>query len=466
MQNRKSAPTVEEVFSFVLKVENDLDLINWKVAGEPIWGTLRHGFCQNLFRAAGALENSKDTIPKEIFNFYKKFRVVTNIFSAAFRLRLLNKLLRKPRAVGVFPFYRRNAMNEDVHSKDVIEKLGNRAFLFGVGEEDKKILGRLHRAGLNSLFSRLFGSSADRWIRRNLTRNDYELYKQLVTRCEEEFAIKLSGSWGDFPVKLLKSYLTESRGYELLFRLLNFSSIFVVSAIQQGIIGGARKAGIRLIELQHGAVSKYHPMFNWPEGTEIATVPNEFWTWGESWIHGIRFSKTTRPIVVGASSSFEAVRNSPEEETKGLVSFMSSADVTEKLFDCALRCALANPELSFIYKCHPREDITAQKRQLASRGDVNNLTISGKEYNAVNLIKRSEYVVGVHSAALFEAAGMGKKVLVVKVSGWEIAQELIEAQGATASSPDLASQNLKSTPRSKNQYFFYSKSVDVDLANY
>jgi hypothetical protein len=89
-----------------------------------------------------------------------------------------------------------------------------------------------------------------------------------------------------------------------------------------------------------------------------------------------------------------------------------------------------------------------------------------KEYSALNLIKRSEHVVGVNSTTLFEAAGMGKKVLVVKVSGWEITQSLIASGGAVACAPKFAGKKLKSTPRAEKPYSFYAQPLEVDLSKY
>jgi hypothetical protein len=207
-------------------------------------------------------------------------------------------------------------------------------------------------------------------------------------------------------------------------------------------------------------------MFNWLPSSTPSTVPDELWIWGESWTKGVRFAATTKPIVVGAVSSYEAIRNSNEEETKGLVCFMSSADVTEKLFATALECAAGNPNLRFMYKGHPREDLKRQLQEVRRRSDLTNLTILEGGYSALNLIKRSEYVVGVNSTTLFEAAGMGKRVAVIKVSGWEIAQTLISLGGAAAYSPETASSRLKDTPKATNPYSFYAKPINIDLSEY
>ncbi len=459
-----TTPTVEDVFKHILEIEKELDLLEWKIGSEPVWEILRHGFCQNAFRVSGALENSKEPIEKQSLNNLQKIMLLLGIAKAILKNNLVSK--SKPKPVAVFPFYRRNANNVDVHSKDLIQQLGERAFVFGVGEEDKKIPGKLHRAGISSLFAKLFSRSADRWISQNVTQKDFDLYAELVTRFEKKFAVKVVGQWESLPTKRLSSYISQSKGYGLLFKSLSFSSVFVVSAIQQGILGGARKAGIPLIELQHGSISVFHPMFNWPAGVGISNVPDEFWAWGESWVEGIQFANKTKPVIVGAGDVYESARNSNMNEEPGLVAFMSSADVTEKLFSCAMDCATQNPKMKFIYKAHPREKLETQVKLLNSRKDIKNLTILEKEYSALDTIKRSEFVVGVNSTTLFEAAGMGKKVAVIQVSGWEIAKGLIEAEGAVIYQPNVAAKKLKGTPKAKNPDFFYAKKVNVDLSKY
>ena len=201
-------------------------------------------------------------------------------------------------------------------------------------------------------------------------------------------------------------------------------------------------------------------------GSRGSIVPDEIWVWGESWIDGLSFANNTKPIVVGAGSAYEEVRSNKNSEVKGLVAFMSSYDVTEKLFACALACASKNPDLTFVYKGHPREDLTSQIEYLKSRSDLENITISEKEYSALNIIRSSEYVVGVNSTTLFEAAGMSKKVAVIKVSGWEISQDLIASGGAVPYSLETASTALRATPRAEKPYSFYAQPLEVDLSKY
>lgn len=469
MRNESSTPSVEHVFEFVLEVETHLKLLEWKIASEPVWEIIKYGFCRSLLVATGALENSKAPIDKKQLNPLMKFRTITSLVNAVVRHQIISKLqFRQNREamVGVFPFYRRNRENTDVLSFDLVQALGSRAYMFGVGEGDKTNSSVLHRDWLNALFSRAYGSAADRWLEENIKEPDIELYRAIVRKCEKRFGITITGIWENLPTGKIKSFLTQTRGYERLFKLLGFKTIFIVNAIQPGIIGGARRSGVRIVELQHGSISRFHPLHNWSTSSTPSTVPDEFWVWGESWIQGVRFGATTKPIVVGAVSSYETVRTGREPETKGLVAFMSSADVTEKLFATALKCAAENPDLEFIYKAHPREDLNRQLLELQERTDLRNLTILEHENSALALIKRSEYVVGVNSTTLFEAAGMEKRVAVIKVSGWEFVHSLISLGGAVAYSPESAISSLKDTPRAKNPYSFYAKPIQIDLSAY
>ncbi|MEY5057806.1 MAG: hypothetical protein RI987_610, partial [Actinomycetota bacterium] len=71
--------------------------------------------------------------------------------------------------------------------------------------------------------------------------------------------------------------------------------------------------------------------------------------------------------------------------------------------------------------------------------------------------------VGVFSASLIEAAGLGNRVAILKLAGWEHLTPLIE--GGYAGAFDTVDQmvaGFESLPAPGDPYFFYGKSIPLE----
>lgn len=473
--NAQPAATVEDVFSFLRKMEDDLELFEWRIGGVQAWPIIRYYYFQNIVRMVGALEASKQPIAKEPVNRQRLLRAGWYLATRANPFRLGWRLLRRvtpfvpaeATKVVFFPFYRRNADGVDVFSQETIREFGPRAIVIGVGEFDKTVPGLVNRAELAWFFAKAFRRLANLWINRKFTAADAAKYQAIVDAFRDRFGLELTGNWVTYPRFRMRRYLCAAWGYNLLFRAENVSTVFVVAPLTQGLYGGVRRAGARFVELQHGSVSAFHPMHNWPAGVAVDNVPDEYWAWGDNWVRGIGFAARTTPVIVGALDSFESVRNAKHTVVPGQVAVMSSPDNTARLFAATLACAKQHPDKTFVYKGHPRENLDAQIEQIRNMPSVTNIVFVEKTQGALNLIAESEWVIGVNSTTLFEAAGLGKKVAVVGISGWEIAQSLVEAGGAEfIANPEDLGARLDSIPVAENPHAFYAPRRTVDLSRY
>lgn len=473
--NTPPRASVEEVFSFVRGMEDDLRLFDWRIGGVQAWPIIRYYFFQNIVRALGSLEASKQPIDKEPLTLTGLMRaawyLVTrgNPIRRGWRsiLRVIPFVPKAPTKAFFFPFYRRDGDGVDVFSHETIRQFGTRAITIGVGEFDKTVPGLVNRAELTWIFNKGFNLLAKRWIRRHFSDADRDIYQSILNAYRDRFGVDVEGNWAEYPEFRLRRYLCAAWGYSLLFRSENVKTVFVVAPLIQGIFGAARLAGARFVELQHGSVSAYHPMHNWPPGVAIDNVPDEYWAWGDHWIRGIGFASRTTPKIVGALNSFESVRTANHEVVSGQVAVMSSPDNTARLFAATLECAIAHPHKTFVYKGHPRENLDLQIRQLADMPSVTNITFVEKTQGALTLIAQSEFVIGVNSTTLFEAAGLGKRVAVVGISGWEIAEALVAVGGAEfIKNPQDLGARLDSIPVAQNPHAFYAPQQPVDISNY
>ena len=124
---------------------------------------------------------------------------------------------------------------------------------------------------------------------------------------------------------------------------------------------------------------------------------------------------------------------------------------------------------------HPRNEIDEFANYLAAASSSDgkpapasgkpapaNLSLMQFEKSSLEVIAESEISVGVFSTALIEAAGLGAKVAIIKLPGWEHLAPLIEGGYASAfdSAADLVA-GIQTLKNPADEYFFYGRRANV-----
>jgi hypothetical protein len=140
------------------------------------------------------------------------------------------------------------------------------------------------------------------------------------------------------------------------------------------------------------------------------------------------------------------------------VLFVSQVQQTTRLFEIALRAADANPSKNFVVKPHPQENAEQFRQHLRELGRrlPANLRFVDLSEPALNLVARSEFVVGVHSMALVEALALGAKVIAVQLEGWQNIEAIAKRGDLTLASPntDLVAELASAGVARDPEYYF------------
>ncbi len=461
-------PSLEQATKVFFDLEIEHKMLDWKIGGIQVWPIFRFELFRTFLRDTGVFEYSAGTFestPLRRANKIKVFRYAAKLLLSPRLFNLFSPIFGNSR-VALIPFYRRDDEGQDHLSSHIIDQFGSSGFRIGSGPKDVYLPDQIHRKELNTLFAKVYGPFAKLWIRSHLKPADIKKYSTFVAELERRMKFTLT-SRNKFPVEQFRQVVAQSWGYRDLFKLENVATVFVVDAIHLSVVRGAKLAGCRFVELQHGSIYPQHPSHNWPSGAIVQLAPNEFFYWGPYWIEGIRFASNTKPVLVGAIPAMANLQVKAKKSIPKQVLFISSYDVTERLFAKAVELAEKREDLSILYKGHPREDLSKQAEYLRKTPKLGNLSIIESKATAIDLISESEYVVGVNSTALFEAAALGKKVVVIEIPGWEISKGLISRGDATlvGSKSELASE-LSNVKACKNESFYYAKPISLDTAKY
>jgi hypothetical protein len=103
----------------------------------------------------------------------------------------------------------------------------------------------------------------------------------------------------------------------------------------------------------------------------------------------------------------------------------SQAHATQAIAEFLVIAASANPDCVFTLKQHPQEAPVNFGPNAPA-----NLVLADPAANTLDLLARSEFVLGVYTTALFEAFALGCKVGVLAFSGWQHIRGLVESGDA------------------------------------
>jgi hypothetical protein len=440
--------TFEQIWLEVEAVDRAENLAGWSIGGVYLWPILRDRLIREICENLGVFQKRVDTPRKPLPQI------------SAFSIR------RSPYAL--VPFLRKNHLGQDPFSQPVLEGLQSAGFdpmVLGMGDADFD----LHVEQLETFFLAKYRGVAKTRLAWALTSRlgggkHFAKYQRVIRAIEASLnAAGASGQYSTLPRWLVVDFYAQRMGWKRLFKAAGTRKIFIVNAWKRALIAGAQSAGAKVIEIQHGLLSVMHPLLGWPGRDSIAYLPDEIYLWGEFWARETGLPSSMLKTVIGAPAQLGAaqITRATSESASSRVNrvlLVSQAQQTTRLFDIAIRAAVASPQLSFSIKPHPQENLAQFSDHLRESGQQMpaNLEILQTEETALDLMAQFEFVVGVHSMALVEALTLGAKVIVVKLEGWQYV-EAIASRGdliLAEVNSNLVAEFAACRPAGKPDYYF------------
>jgi hypothetical protein len=231
--------------------------------------------------------------------------------------------------------------------------------------------------------------------------------------------------------------------YRMLLRKHRITTVYVVVAyFHQHIVGAARDLGIRVVELQHGAISRFHLGYSYPGRPDVADQPDALWCFGPYWTDVADLPAGMSTSVVGASY-LPAV---PQKDPSRVV-FLSQGTIGAELLHVAEEVAKENPALDVVFRLHPSE-------RNADYTIPAGITLS-TEGSTLDLLASATYQVGVSTTALFEGMALRCRTAVADLPGHEYLERPISSGHAILmTKPD----QLTSAPPCETPETYYAPS--------
>ena len=207
-------------------------------------------------------------------------------------------------------------------------------------------------------------------------------------------------------MKLVREYRIRFFLYHILLKKIGTRVIFLECASygyqNVSLIRACRKLSIRIIEFQHGFVSKNHPAYNFHRNFDksyLDYLPDMFLSFGEFWTN--RFNLPVQIIGIGNPHLEEMSQRLYSHNKENLIVYASNGFEPElvKRHIFELHYLLASTSFQLYFRPHPGErhrlsGIYKDFKQLGVFVDVDDLYVT---------LKKAKYIISDFSTVLYEA---------------------------------------------------------------
>lgn len=179
------------------------------------------------------------------------------------------------------------------------------------------------------------------------------------------------------------------------------------------LIKAAHDLGIKVIEIQHGAITANHLAYHADsfivQDKEFATyIPDCLYTFGDYWKQYIGWKYDI--VSVGNPHLNNHVARYANEEVAIDYLVISQPSLRNDLLAFVNELASNFVEKSIVVRLHPRDDIDFYRKSFES---IPNVSFSFSSVNLYKDISRSHYVIGGYSTCLFEALAFHKSPIII-----------------------------------------------------
>jgi len=421
-----------------LQFEEDNNLFNLSIYGIKFWSAVRFNIYNSIYKLRYKTESNHPSLNKTsiIKKIYFKIAQVNNFISKNPMWFLRQKdilVLNHSRRVFNGKSY------ECIYTDELLKNLKWSYYVFEepyYEKHFKKIetenIRYLDYVNFKAALKKIYFKLTKKYIFKEEQKKDIE---KLINRINKEFDVSLNK---EEITSIIQNYiLSYKAAYDYYLKILNVVQPKVILEVvsygrSRYIINEIAKIkGIKVIELQHGAMGKYHVAYNFFKKRNISTFPDYIFTFGEYWNNVTRFPiDDSRIIATGFpyydKKTIEYKNENSIEEDKKIILFISQGAIGKSLskFACELNKIIDKKNYRIIFKLHPSEYSRWKSEYLC-------LKESGIEVIDNNLkdiyyfLSKSYCQVGVSSTAIFEGLGFNLKTYIVKLPGYEYFEDLI-----------------------------------------
>ena len=347
----------------------------------------------------------------------------------------------------------------DLYTDALRKELGSKAMLIDRALNSERVDGSYHLGSMRSTFRKLYQP-----------KQPYRFapeHQRIGDAIRQDLSRALQTDVGDVGLECRRrtvDFLKLSTGFEEFFKVNPVETLFLSNSYNTTIsaaLEGARRNGARIVELQHGFISRFHLGYSWPGRPYVPYRPDELWCFGDFWHESTPLPGQTKARVIGAPYVHELAGQHGGARGDDLVMFSSQGVIGRRLFDVAVETARRRPEKQVLFRLHPNELLEDYEAVIATLGTIPaNFALSHKDPNIFALLSKTSIQVGAFSTTLFEGMSLGCRTVVVDLPGCEYMRPVAQ-RGDVLFVRDVNElvARLDDAPYAKDTEYYYAKPV-------
>ena len=228
-----------------------------------------------------------------------------------------------------------------------------------------------------------------------------------------------------------REFVSDYFYWKMVFRWSKSKRIFLVqNGIRVGMFAAANCLGVRVIEFQHGQISKNHPQYSFPDETVLPASkiyhPDYLLTFGSFWSKN-RHYPGVKEVVIGNESYAESF---PVPDTHGNKKLLVISNLEEgPLLAKRVKEVLArDPSFFFYFKLHPNQFLEFESYQRQFEGN-DRVEVVSNQQTINQLLAQCEGIFLNDSTVELEALRVGRKVFVLTEQYYQVMDFVLGEEG-------------------------------------
>lgn len=373
-----------------MESENNLFEIG-KEINLPLWDIVRYGiYVKYYYPEKDRVKLSKDV--ERGFRDY--FRIVIKLVSFVFSIFSKN---REVVILTASRYISKEGKYYDKSAMPIIKALGHNCIV--VEPIIKREVAYTYIYDFSSLLRRFLKS------------------KSIPIKYYEEINAVLIETFGECLISydevnlIVRNFRNDYLFYKTFFSLVKNKNLIICTGNPKACILAAKKLNIKTYLVQHAGIEIDEIDYSYPAGitTKSFILFSDYvLTFGDYWCKNINVP--TKKVIPIGNDYFCSI---PEVELDYSILIVSTIVHGAELKKLTLKAAKERPDLKFVYKLHPNE-FQFKNEYFEYFKNSSNVYIISNEIDTTILIAKSQLVVLIVSAVIYEALNQNKKVAVFK----------------------------------------------------
>jgi len=369
----------------------------------PLWDIIRYSVYVKYYYP----EKYRD----KLSNSYK--HVFTDYFRIVFKfVSFIISIIRENNDIVIMTASRyidNEGKYYDKSAMPIINSLGGNCVVLEpiIGKQ----LGYNYIYDFSNLFRRLYKS-------KSISNKYYEKIKACLVETFGESLI----SYDEINL-LVRDFRNDYIFYKTIFSLLKNKKLIICTGNPKASINAAKELNIETYLVQHAGIEIDEIDWSYPieiESNSTILFSDYALTFGDYWCKNINVpAKNIIPI------GNDYFYNKPEVEFDNSILVVSSIVHGIELSKITSTASKERPDLNFVYKLHPNE-FHLKNEYIEYFKNNSNVRIISNEFDTNILIAKSQLIVLIVSAVVYESLNQNKKVAILKKINFERQLHLIQ----------------------------------------